>query len=129
MLGVSFKRVERQADASRLWRMATLPINGALPLMVSIASDQPSGATLGGKMFQVPPNDVDSTMIEDTLCELVNITAGRLKSMMSLDQALGLPKIIRTDVTLCDASDDSARQVLLKGGEVEILFQVTTNKV
>jgi len=32
-------------------------------------------------------------MMNDALCELVNMTAGLLKSLMSLNQALGLPKI------------------------------------
>jgi hypothetical protein len=32
-------------------------------------------------------------MMDDSLCELVNMTAGLLKSAMSLNQALGLPRI------------------------------------
>ena len=45
-------------------------------------------------MFACPPGEVDSAMMNDSLCELVNMTAGLLKSAMSLNQALGLPKIL-----------------------------------
>ena len=33
-------------------------------------------------------------MMNDALCELVNMTAGLLKSVMALNQSLGLPKIL-----------------------------------
>jgi hypothetical protein len=45
-------------------------------------------------MFACRREDVDHHMMNDSLCELVNMPAGLVKSAMSLDQALGLPKIL-----------------------------------
>jgi hypothetical protein len=44
-------------------------------------------------MFAIPREQVDSAMMNDSLCELLNMTAGLLKSVMALNQALGLPRI------------------------------------
>jgi hypothetical protein len=38
--------------------------------------------------------DVDISMMEDTLRELANITAGQVKRAMCIDSALGLPRIV-----------------------------------
>ena len=94
MLGVSF--TPDQADrpwAHLVWRAALLSIEGARPLTVGLSSDQAGCAALGAAMFQVPDAEVSDEMLSDSLCELVNMTAGLLKSFLRLDQALGLPRI------------------------------------
>jgi hypothetical protein len=45
-------------------------------------------------MFQMPPEELSDDMLSDSLCELVNMTAGMLKSQLRLEQALGLPKVV-----------------------------------
>jgi len=42
-------------------------------------------------MFSCPASDVDPSMINDALRELVNMTAGLLRTELALDQALAVP--------------------------------------
>jgi hypothetical protein len=94
MCGLTFEP-DHAADSSALrWRTAVLPIPGERPLTVGISSDQESLSYLSAAMFALPKEEVDSSMMNDSLCEIVNMTAGLLKSVMSLNQALGLPKIL-----------------------------------
>lgn len=94
MLGVSF--TPDPADrpwVDLVWRAAVLSIDGERPLTVGLSSNEEGCAALGAAMFQVSRAEVSDDMLSDSLCELVNMTAGLLKSHMRLDQALGLPRI------------------------------------
>jgi hypothetical protein len=95
MLGLTFIP-DGAANGPRglTWRTAVLPIAGERPLTVGLSSDQTGCSTLSAAMFACPKEEVDQVMMNDALCELVNMTAGLLKSVMSLNQALGLPKIL-----------------------------------
>ena len=76
------------------FRRAVLPIPGVMPVAVVVTGDEPSCAKLGARLFSVSAKDVDVSMMEDTLRELANITAGQVKRAMSIDSALGLPRIV-----------------------------------
>ncbi len=98
MLGISFVAdLQRAAKPTLVWRTAMLPIAGARPITIGLSSDQAGCLALSGAMFSVPSEKVDSSMINDALCELVNMTAGLVKGALSLDQALGLPRILKDD--------------------------------
>lgn len=77
------------------FRRAVLPIPGKVPLAVVVTGDEASCQILGARLFSVTPKDVDVGMMEDTLRELANITAGQVKRAMAIDAALGLPRIIK----------------------------------
>ncbi len=94
MLGLTFQPDEATKHDGLAWRTAVLPIAGERPLTVGLSSDQHGCSQLSAAMFACPKSEVDQSMMNDALCELVNMTAGLLKSVMSLNQALGLPKII-----------------------------------
>lgn len=95
MLGIPFALVEGEEHIElRCWRSAVLPIGGGAELQVALASDERGCALLGSRMFQVAVADVDPTMIDDTLCELVNMAAGMIKRALGADAALGLPRIV-----------------------------------
>ena len=95
MLGLTFAPDGASRGHQALaWRTAVLPIAGARPLTVGLSSDEIGCEKLASAMFACPPTEVDGAMMNDSLCELVNMTAGLLKSAMSLNQALGLPRII-----------------------------------
>jgi hypothetical protein len=94
MLGLTFVPDASTAHRDLSWRTAVLPIAGARPITVGLSSDQTGCRRLSAAMFACPPDQVDHTMMNDALCELVNMTAGLLKRLMSLNQALGLPKIL-----------------------------------
>jgi hypothetical protein len=94
MLGLTFAPDSASGHHGLAWRTAVLPIDGAQPLTVGLSSDEAGCSKLAGAMFSCGPAEVDASMMNDSLCELVNMTAGLLKSAMSLNQALGLPKIL-----------------------------------
>ncbi len=98
MFGMSFQLTPGTTprlpwDNAPAWRTMVLAIDGARPIVVAIASDEPSGKVLGGAMFSCPPAEVDAQMVDDSLSELLNIIAGQVKLSMGLDQALGLPRL------------------------------------
>ncbi|MDP1826367.1 MAG: chemotaxis protein CheX [Archangium sp.] len=93
MMNVKFALV-RQPGLVTPFRRAVLPIPGVVPLAVVVTGDEESCKKLGGRLFSVEPKDVDVSMMEDTLRELANITAGQVKRAMAIDAALGLPRII-----------------------------------
>lgn len=93
MMNVKFALV-RQPGLVTPFRRAVLPIPGVVPLEVVVTGDEESCKKLGGRLFSVAPKDVDVSMMEDTLRELANITAGQVKRAMAIDAALGLPRII-----------------------------------
>ncbi|MGC3998689.1 MAG: chemotaxis protein CheX [Anaeromyxobacter sp.] len=95
MLGLTFvPDKEGKPWNDYVWRAAVLPIPGARPLTVGLSSDRPGCHALGAAMFQVPVDEVSDEMLSDSLCELVNMTAGMLKTQLKLEQALGLPKVV-----------------------------------
>jgi hypothetical protein len=94
MLGLTFVPDSATHHGELTWRTAVLPIAGERPLTVGLSSDQVGCSQLSAAMFACPKDQVDQNMMNDALCELVNMTAGLLKSVMSLNQALGLPKIL-----------------------------------
>ncbi len=95
MLGLRFRADNEDAPWSHLvWRAAVLPIPGAFPLTVGLSSDRPGCEALSSKMFQVPTSELSDEMLSDSLCELVNMTAGLLKAQLRLEQALGLPRVV-----------------------------------
>ena len=93
MFGFSFRLGESARGARLRYRVALLTIGAQTPVTVALATDEPGARALGGSMFQCPPAEVDLSMAEDSMCELVNMTAGQIKSALSLDAALGLPRV------------------------------------
>jgi CheY-specific phosphatase CheX len=105
------------------FRRAVLPIPGPIPVSVVVACDKNSCSALGARLFCVKPEEVDVSMIEDTLRELANITAGQVKRAMSLDQALGLPRIL--DGSESWSSEIEGRQLVHLKAEIgEISIEV-----
>jgi hypothetical protein len=93
MCGISFGVAETNQAALTCWRMAVLNGTGGSPWQVALFSDRNGCAALGAAMFQRPPESLDSAMLEDALCKLLNMAAGQIKGLLSADSALGLPKI------------------------------------
>lgn len=94
MLGLTFEPDGSKDHSQLRWRTAVLPIAGAQPLTVGLSSDQHGCTRLTAAMFACDAAQLDQHMMDDALCELVNMTAGVVKSVMSLNQALGLPRIL-----------------------------------
>lgn len=104
------------------FRRAVLPIPGTVPVAVVVSGDEASCQRLGARLFSVSPEQVDIAMMEDTLREIANITAGQVKQAMRLDQALGLPRILNGQAAWAEAP--SSRNVRLKAMEDDVMLEV-----
>jgi hypothetical protein len=125
VLGITFTEATApQASVGADWKTAALPIHGGFPITVAVAADSVCGRQLGATMFATPAESVDDTMVNDALCELVNMTAGLLKSALRIDQALGLPTIRQAEI-LTDG-DGSWSQHFLRAGQLNLVLAVAT---
>jgi CheY-specific phosphatase CheX len=127
MMDVKFA-LSGQSGQRVAYRRAVLPIPGMIPVSVVLACDQASCKLLGAKLFCVTPEEVDVAMIEDTLRELANITAGQVKRAMSLDQALGLPRILEGSESWSSAIEGT-QLVHLRAvvGDIQLELQIATH--
>jgi hypothetical protein len=125
MFGLSFTADGAGQPWNELvWRAAVLPIPGARPLTVGLSSDQPGCLTLASMMFQMAPADVADDMLSDALCELVNMTAGLLKSNLKLEQALGLPRVVPSGQPPVPAPPFLSNSVVLRAEKVGLVLWV-----
>ena len=122
MLGFTMVPVDRPAE-HLLWRTAALSIPGRWPLSVALSSDAGGCAALGAALFACPPDQLDPSMIDDSLCELVNMTAGQIRLLMALDQALGLPRVGAGGGPV-GVNEAGWTQVVLSSGPVELLLSL-----
>ena len=67
------------------FRMAVLEVTGGRPWRVALFSDQGGCTALGAALCQVEPDMLEEGMIEDSLCELLNMAAGQIKGLLSAD--------------------------------------------
>lgn len=127
MMNVKFA-LAGSPPSNTAFRRAVLPIPGRVPVSVVVACDQTSCRQLGARLFSVKLDEVDVSMIEDTLRELANITAGQVKRAMSLDQALGLPRIM-DGAEAWSSAIEGKQLVHLKAeiGEISIEVLVATH--
>ncbi len=123
MLGLTFLPDSGGPRSELVWRCAILPIPGGKPITVGLSTDEAGCAALTAAMFSCPAGDVDSSMMNDSLCELVNMTAGLLKSHMALNQALGLPKIV-TGNQAPPVPDRGHYSVVLRAKQVGLVLWV-----
>ncbi len=110
--------------SSLVWRTAVLTIPGDRPLTIGLSSNERGCAALSAAMFSCAPDTVDVAMINDALCELVNMTAGLLKSRMALKQALGLPKIVHGSDAPYMAPSRGRHSVVLCAQDVGLVLWV-----
>jgi hypothetical protein len=93
MLGKTF-RVAVPVTQVAFWRTVALPIPGARPITVALSSDRRGCAALASAMLGMDEDELGVEMIDDFMRELLNMTAGQIKVELSLDQALGLPRVL-----------------------------------
>ena len=125
MLGLSFVPDRRETSWNDLvWRGAVLPIPGARPLTVGLSSDQPGCTALAAAMFQLPSAEVSDEMLSDSLCEMVNMTAGLLKSQLGLEQLLGLPRVVRTGEPPVPPPPPAVKRVVLRAEQLGLVLWV-----
>ena len=127
MCGFRFEPVMAlETDRSVGWRVARLPITGKRPLVVALCCDDAGSSALGAALFSCAPDSLDGSMLDDSLCELLNMTAGQIKSALALDQALGLPRMVRgTDLPTKLSTALREGTILRARGEVNLVLWIT----
>jgi hypothetical protein len=126
MLDVKFELSDTQvSDVDHLcWRSAVLSIGKDEFVGVALASDQEGCRMLGAKMFRVSLDEVDESMVDDTLRELVNMTGGMVKRALALDALLGLPRIL-SKAAPSDRPIETWTKLVLRGGGAELVLFVS----
>ncbi len=125
VLGITFSEArDAPLKVGTGWKTAALPIEGGNPLTVAVAADDACCRQLGATMFATKAEVVDDTMVNDALCELVNMTAGLVKSALRIDQALGLPTM--REIAILQTSDGTWSQHYLRAGQLNLVLAVAT---
>ncbi|HTP51251.1 MAG TPA: chemotaxis protein CheX [Anaeromyxobacteraceae bacterium] len=125
MLGLSFAPETNASPSEALvWRTAVLPIAGGQPITVGLSSDRRGCAQLSAAMFGCADENVDQAMMDDSLRELVNMTAGLLKSAMSLDQQLGLPTVFEGKKVPPHPNGKPGHSLVLRGKEIGLVLWI-----
>jgi hypothetical protein len=122
MLGFHVTATTRP-DGHLFWRTAVLSIAGAKPWTVALSSNQAGCQVLGAAMFACTPATVESSMIDDSLCELVNMTAGQMRALLALDQALGLPRV-GAGAGPVPVDQEGWKRLVLASGTIEIVLSL-----
>jgi hypothetical protein len=125
MLGITFEAVRSSGTTAALTsRTVMLPIPGKQPLTVGLSSDEAGSLRLGSAMFSVPLKEVDGSMMNDSLCELVNMTAGLIRTVLSLDQALGLPSVVPSNDPRVVAAHAETSLTVLRAKDVGLMLWI-----
>jgi Chemotaxis phosphatase CheX len=127
MCGVSFSPQESRERPEHLaWRVCILMIAGRRPIRVVLSSDEAGATALGAALLGFPAEKLGTEMIEDSLKELLNMAAGQIKRALSLDQALGLPKVasvLESQAIWAQAADQGI--VLRSNSDLSMLIWIT----
>jgi hypothetical protein len=124
MLGMTFVPDAGSPWSSLVWRTAVLPVAGERPFTVGISSDERGCAALTAAMSGCPPAAVDSSMMNDALCELVNTTAGVLKNELGLNVEPALPMIVHGSDAPYMAPAQGRSSIVLRGREAGLVLWV-----
>jgi len=77
--GISFNVSSRQSENSFDEITGAMYLNGKKNGMLFVTAKEPDVRVICSSMIGVPPSDVSKDEIDDTMCELVNMTAGSAK--------------------------------------------------
>jgi hypothetical protein len=95
MCGISFEPAYGvDPIETTCWRLAVLPFKGLRPIRILLSSDEDGCTGLGSALLGTPGAKLDPSMIDDSLCELLNMAAGQIKRALAVDEELGLPRIV-----------------------------------
>jgi len=130
MFGMSFSLSEPLSGTpwttSPAWHTAVLPIGGARPLTIAVSSDHAGAQALCCAMFSCPVEELDPSMIDDSMSELVNIVAGQLKRLLGVDHALGLPRMLNASGEA--VAHEGWRSATMRSASTEVRFWVAVGE-
>jgi CheY-specific phosphatase CheX len=103
-----------------------LPIGGPRPLKVAVSSDHAGAQALSCAMFSMTIEEIDESMINDSLSELANIVAGQVKAMLGVNHALGLPRMVAASGD--HVGNEGWRSATMRSGSAEVHFWVAVGE-
>jgi hypothetical protein len=106
---------------------AVLAVPGAVPITIALSSSSHGARDLTCALLAVEPADVDASMLADTMGELANMLAGQIKSLLNLQQSLGLPKILGERAFAWSLETDTWHHIRVKTGDIQILLSISTD--
>ncbi len=114
-------------QAALLYCTAASSVPGPDSITVAVSSNLHGARALASALFAVGLPDVDASMLTDTMAELANMLAGQLKGVLSLQQDLGLPKVLGEGAFLWSLDSDAWRHIPVKTGNVQVLLSISTD--
>lgn len=122
MLGLRFDVSKEARPAfTGAQRTATLQLSGGRQLTIALSATDEGCARMSSAMFSVEPAQVDGSMKNDSLGELLNMISGQIQRALAIDSALGLPAVHESGLS----SAERWRTVKLRSGDVELLVALS----
>lgn len=121
MMGLHFSvSADGHPPASAKQRTATISLSGGRRVTIALSANDEGCTRMSSAMFSVKPSEVDASMKNDSLGELLNMISGQIQRAMSLDSALGLPSVHENGLD----GTEHWQNVKLRAGEVELLVSI-----
>lgn len=73
-------------------QMAMIPLIGKRSFAVVVSSDTRGSRALGSAFFGCDEKALTQAMVDDSICELLNMVAGQISAALQLDLQLGQPR-------------------------------------
>jgi CheY-specific phosphatase CheX len=106
---------------------AVVGVPGPVPLTIALSSSNQGLRALTCALIAAEPPDVDASMLADTMGELANMLAGQIKSVLNLQQSLGLPKILGEGAFAWSLESDTWHHIPVMTGDVPVLLSISTD--
>lgn len=121
VFGLALQQEPGADDPELRWRAAALTVPGRdRQLCIAISSDRANCERMAVSMLSCAPEQLDQAMIEDVLCELVNVVGGHLKAMLGVDEPLSLPKLVSSEDRAAPWCDPRSERVALGDGRIRL---------
>ena len=126
--GISLNIGSRQTDSSFDDITGVMYLHGKKSGMLFVTAKKPDVKVLCSKMTGVSAADVTDDEIDDTMCELVNMTAGSAKLRLSNSDymfSLSQPFVIKgNDVSIVTKSVTNVESGTLTGSDISVRLKV-----
>jgi hypothetical protein len=127
MLGNAFMvSTVREVEAGLAARTALITVGEGV-LTVGLSCNRRGLVILCAALMAGTGVKVDDALMDDSLRELANMTAGRIKRIMCPEQRLGLPRVVDGSHP-AESSAGGWRHVRLRAGTVEMVLWLNDRK-
>ena len=122
--GIRLKVVSRESDKEFNDIIGVMILNGDESGILSVSANKPDARILCANIIGISPADVTEDDMDDTMCELVNMTAGNSKLRLSDSSymfTLSQPFVIKgKDVSIVTKNITNVIASTLSDGEITV---------